>query len=279
MSILSHEKNPSNPDWAYLAGFPSDSAVLQDDHKAWLTARVLEPAPAGRTVWVHLRGLASHRDTAEHNLRLSQDRAEAVVAFLLEDPAAAVDPDHITGLKWVGEERARGGPRDDSPQYRAVEVIVSFSPDAVMSAPAPPRRPRMIRRRVRCTLLKEPRLPAGASERGDRAAEVGRQIWESQSVRARLFWETRNVPDNQRVAAIEVGKTTQRTTIGESATHWVAFTWGRSGGDPVRLTERGRTQFVSRADARRIYNHPEGILGALDGNLPGDVVTWLRRGL
>lgn len=119
--ILPHPRRPNDPNWAFLTGFDTGRAELKPVHRHWLLGRAL-PALRARG-WVFLRGYASHRYETLYNLRLSERRARRAAAFLLRRPDFPMD--HITRVDAVGEAWSGGGREDNSPRWRAVEVIIT----------------------------------------------------------------------------------------------------------------------------------------------------------
>jgi len=106
---------------ALLYDFDVNSAKLKPSHIKFLEdqARALDPG----TTWnIRIEGRASRTGTAEHNLKLSKQRAEAVKAYItLVAPSAQLKPD------WVGEALAeRQGEKDGAENmfFRAVELVI-----------------------------------------------------------------------------------------------------------------------------------------------------------
>src|SRR5690349_6111194 len=124
-SVLPHPQRPADPDWFLLADFRTGEHALLDGHLDGL-ARAVAALRQGRWVWI--RGLASRlgTDRGYDNEALSRRRAGSVYAYLTRQDGVPVD--HITGVAAQGDRWSAGGPGDNSPEWRAVEVILTSGP-------------------------------------------------------------------------------------------------------------------------------------------------------
>ena len=119
--ILPHYRWPGDPARKLIAGFDTGKTDLKPQHFQWLSSYVAQRAKLGQ--WVFLRGYASKLGNPQFNLQLSNRRAQAVKDFLISQCGAP--PERITGYGGVGEQWSSGDVTDNSPKWRAVEVIVS----------------------------------------------------------------------------------------------------------------------------------------------------------
>lgn len=124
---------------ARLINFPTGNSVLQSGHQLWLQEQVVPAILARPNAWVDLYGFASKKGNAQSNLALSKARATAVKDFLGRQLAAkgrsieeTVKIDH----GW-GEDHPlyKAGESDDSPNWRAAEVIVFGTKPRIVRKP------------------------------------------------------------------------------------------------------------------------------------------------
>ncbi|HPT56866.1 MAG TPA: OmpA family protein [Casimicrobium sp.] len=260
MSILAHPQYPGRHGAAILAGFPTGSAALPADCMGWLDHFVLQPVRHHSQVWIHLRGFASHLGEATNNQALSQQRANAVAAFLLRD--GAMRPERITGIAAVGEDWADGAARDDSARWRSVELIMNR---AAPPTPPPPVVPHRISRMTRCSLVSMPSMRT-MPEPGDRVFEQMQRFRESGNARQRLHITRADVMSDQRVTVIEIGRLEFETAQISGSAPFLEFTWARDAGEFVTVRSGGRERSISRAYAARIFNNPLSVLGSMEDN-------------
>jgi OmpA family len=272
--ILPHPSRPDDPNWVLLADFRTGHWDLRPDHREWLQRRVVARHRRGENIWVHIRGLASHLGRRTPNQRLSQRRAHAVRDFLLAD--VAVSPDRISGLRAEGEDWSSGPENDNSPRWRAVEIILAVRalPDLVAIPPHP------IERRVRARLISTPRsrIPSGLQEPGEGTFERFNRMHEAANPDVRLIIDTRGIPSNQRVVEIRLNIDIHRTELIEGRVPSLQFVWGVNSSDVVVYTRPTFTTNISRAAAATIYNNPLPLLVREEQNPfanGGDVLTWL----
>ncbi len=126
--VLPHYRWPHDQNRRMLAGFGTGQASLKPEHIRWLLRHAAPRARAGQ--WIFLRGYASKLGDTTINRQLSIRRANAVRKFLITQ--AGVSSRRITGSGGIGEEWSQGSERDNSAQWRAVEVIIS---DGVIQGP------------------------------------------------------------------------------------------------------------------------------------------------
>jgi len=130
--ILPHPNYPNNPLCKILAGFDTGSDALPQDVREWLDTKVALALQRGD--WIYLRGMASNSGNADQNMDLSNRRAHRVAYHLIQKPG--VDASHITRVDAIGIGFSGGNRNDNSPRFRAVELIIS--PQRLPRMPRPP---------------------------------------------------------------------------------------------------------------------------------------------
>jgi outer membrane protein OmpA-like peptidoglycan-associated protein len=104
--------------------FELDSADLQPEARALIATLAGELAHYGFTL-IAVNGYTDTSGTEEHNLRLSQDRADAVAGELIRD---GVEPPLIRAQGYGGTELAVLTPQGvREPRNRRVEIVLSMA--------------------------------------------------------------------------------------------------------------------------------------------------------
>jgi hypothetical protein len=114
-----------------LADFATNEAEPRPSHREWLRGPVADLLRARPGAWVQLVGYASALGDPAHNMDLSNRRMQRVEATIR---AAMRSFDAFFGWQR-GEEESGRRPNDNSPGFRAVDVVV-YGPEA--PKPAPP---------------------------------------------------------------------------------------------------------------------------------------------
>jgi hypothetical protein len=104
---------------ARLIDFDTDSATLEQQHEAFLRTS-MNAAKLNSGFHLRLIGFASKLGDAGHNQKLALKRMNAVVSFLQKIDQRTLSS--IEAFQNQGESASAGGERDDSPEFRAVEV-------------------------------------------------------------------------------------------------------------------------------------------------------------
>ena len=126
--------SPSNARFqARLIDFDTDSPVLTSQHEAFLR-NTMGAARLNSSFHLRLFGFASKLGSATHNDALAHDRMNAVVNFLQKIDQRTLS--NIEAFQNFGESLSRGGERDDSPEFRAVELHLFIGP--IPPPPPPP---------------------------------------------------------------------------------------------------------------------------------------------
>lgn len=242
---------------------------MRPDHERWLRDRALPALCGDHPSWVFIRGFASRLGSPEENQTLSRRRALGVYDHLVARPCT--DPQRITAVDAVGESWGPPSPRDNSPRWRAVEVIITPARRREsVELPDIQRRPHMIRRRVKCRLVDTaPTLRGGRGHGGaDHAEEivaVERALYDMVDPEHRVSCDHRMVQDDLRVIRIRVYTDRVSSLTVSSATPIVEYTWGNPSNGAVSLVDerdprRPVRRAVSRAEAHRWYATPGHVL-------------------
>ena len=276
MGVIRHPGNPNNPNWAILTDFSTSSSRLKPHHKRWLDRHVVEPLSQTNPPWVYLRGFASRNHTATSNKILSRDRVRSVRRYILENVATNAQrvSNHITGRDFVGESWSTGDEDDNSPRWRAVEVIVTpnrLPERRVIEVPEPTE---MIRRRTRCWLSKSPTVRFHRGWRdGEYAARAGESLWRNtdSSARRRLRCDYAEVPSNFRVIMVRLSYRSWENSFASDKSLQVQFKWGLHTGNEVLFSDwfvsssrRRNDHIITRRRASQIYNNVAQFLRARD---------------
>jgi hypothetical protein len=111
---------PSNARFqARLIDFDTDSATLEAQHQNFLQ-NSMNAAKLNSGFHIRLIGFASKLGNPVHNKALALKRMNAVVGFLQKIDQRTLSS--IEAFQNEGESASAGGERDDSPEFRAVEV-------------------------------------------------------------------------------------------------------------------------------------------------------------
>src|SRR5262245_5830738 len=116
-----------------LIDFDTGSANLETQHEAWLL-QSMNIARTNSAFHVRIFGFASKLGDAKFNKTLSQSRMNSVLSFLQK-----IDQRTLSSVEaWEahGEDMSTGNERDDSPEWRAVEVHIFIG--EIPPSPVPP---------------------------------------------------------------------------------------------------------------------------------------------
>lgn len=128
---------------ARLIDFDTGSADLEQQHKAFLI-QAINRAKVNSAFHVRIFGFASHLGDAGANERLSRARMQSVFNFLKNQDGRVLNS--LEMFQAFGESASGGGERDDSPEFRAVEVHIFIGEIPPIDPPGkkkvdPPNRP------------------------------------------------------------------------------------------------------------------------------------------
>ena len=128
---------------ARLIDFDTGSANLEQQHKAFLI-QAINRAKVNSAFHIRIFGFASHLGDAGANERLSRARMQSVFNFLKSQDGRVLNS--LEMFQAFGESRSGGGERDDSPEFRAVEVHIFIGEIPPIDPPdkkkvEPPNRP------------------------------------------------------------------------------------------------------------------------------------------
>lgn len=119
--VIESSRRPGDPNWRILTGFETNRAVLREAHRQWLRSYVVTQTRSGWRIWI--KGMASHLGNDARNRELSEARAAAVRDFLVSE--CSVPSSRIRLVRGVGEDWSSGSATDNSPRWRAVQVILA----------------------------------------------------------------------------------------------------------------------------------------------------------
>lgn len=106
---------------ARLIDFDTGSAELEEQHKSFLR-EAINRAKTNSGFHIQIFGFASRLGDAGANERLSRARMQSVFNFLKLHDGRVLNS--IAMFEAFGESQSGGGERDDSPEFRAVEVHI-----------------------------------------------------------------------------------------------------------------------------------------------------------
>lgn len=116
-----------------LIDFDTSSANLEAQHEAWMQ-QSMAVVRTNSAFHVRIFGFASKLGDAKFNETLSQSRMNSVLSFLQK-----INPRTLSNVEvWEahGEDLSSGGERDNSPEWRAVEVHIFIG--EILPSPVPP---------------------------------------------------------------------------------------------------------------------------------------------
>lgn len=116
-----------------LIDFDTSSANLEAQHEVWMQ-QSMAVVRTNSAFHVRIFGFASKLGDAKFNKTLSQSRMNSVLLFLQK-----IDPRTLSNVEaWetYGEDLSSGGERDNSPEWRAVEVHIFIG--EILLSPVPP---------------------------------------------------------------------------------------------------------------------------------------------
>lgn len=116
-----------------LIDFDTSSANLEAQHEVWMQ-QSMAVVRTNSAFHVRIFGFASKLGDAKFNKTLSQSRMNSVLSFLQK-----IDPRTLSNVEaWEthGEDLSSGGERDNSPEWRAVEVHIFIG--EILLSPVPP---------------------------------------------------------------------------------------------------------------------------------------------
>jgi hypothetical protein len=128
---------------ARLIDFDTGSAELEQQHKAFLI-QAINRAKVNSAFHVRIFGFASRLGDAGVNERLSRARMQSVFNFMKSQDGRVLNS--LEMFQAFGESESGGGERDDSPEFRAVEVHIFIGEIPPIDPPGrkkvdPPNRP------------------------------------------------------------------------------------------------------------------------------------------
>jgi hypothetical protein len=104
-----------------LIDFDTGSADLEKQHTDFLTSAISR-AKTNASYHVRIFGFASHLGDVAFNRQLSLARMQSVFNFMKSQDGRVLNS--IEMFEAFGDTRSQGGRRDDSPEFRAVEVHI-----------------------------------------------------------------------------------------------------------------------------------------------------------
>ncbi len=267
MPVIPHPADQSNPNHVILTDFATNSARLNDDHRAWLDGHAARELQRPNPSWIYVRGLASRLGPPDVNIALSNRRAHSVLSRLAENPVA--DLSRLTGIDARGEEWSDGDERDDSARWRAAEVIISRNRLPNPRPITPPAQ--TVDRITRRSWLMDPRVSGlgAASGSADRRAEEWNRV--SRTAARHINpdigeqpQQRRRINQNHRVNKIAVYRSSASETVAllttaSLDTYHVDYQWGPPT-PQVILNRHGRITMLTREQARPWIEEPGGQL-------------------
>lgn len=109
-----------------MVGFQKDHAEPEPVHVQWLQGDVRNLLNSTKDCWVNLIGHASRLGPDDYNFDLSWRRTQRVADLMLQ--TLSNKDTTIFHSKPTGSSESGSVKRDNSPQYRSVEVLI-FAPD------------------------------------------------------------------------------------------------------------------------------------------------------
>jgi hypothetical protein len=124
-----------------LYNFETGKAALNENHRRWIRENLVPLFRMGSgTLFVQLWGYASRVGNAAFNQALSVHRATETKNYLATQINSADLLSRVT-VGGYGTSHSGGGPSDNSPVYRAVDVWVTRKSEPRPTPPPPPVRP------------------------------------------------------------------------------------------------------------------------------------------